>query len=222
MKFISYCRIILLIAVFLMVGSSVSAAESGLRINEIAWMGTKESYADEWIELYNPTEEEINLEKWSLVTEDEDLNINLKGTIEPQSFFILERTDDETLPEIKADQTYTGGLNDNGQYLKLKKNEEIIQEINDKAGWRAGGTEKHKTMERGEEWHTSRKTGGTPGKVNSEPELEEEQMPAKPLTASLPRTSDFWFTLLVASGMSLFSAAVIYFLKWELSEASNN
>lgn len=198
----------------------VKAAQPELLINEIAWMGTEESWADEWIELYNPSDQKINLEEWKLVTKDKNLNIDLQGTIKPNSFFILERTDDETLPEIKADQIYTGSLTNEGQYLKLMKGEQVIQEINDKAGWRAGNSDDFKTMERGKEWHSSREQGGTPGKENSEPVTKEEQIPSRPLTSSLSQgNSDFLFTLMVALGVSIFSAAIIYFLKRELKKS---
>lgn len=204
--------------IFLLLGLQVKAASPNLLINEIGWMGTEESYANEWIELKNISDQEVNLKGWSLVTKDKSLDINLKGKIEPHSFFILERTDDETLPGIEADQIYTGGLNNNGQYLKLMRNGKVIQEINDKAGWRAGNSES-KTMERGEEWHTSREKGGTPGAVNSEPVPRQEQMPPRPLTSSFSQaSSDFWFTLMVALGISIFSAATIYLLKRELKE----
>lgn len=207
---------------FLLVGLT-RAAQPELLINEINWMGNEGSWADEWIELYNSSDKKINLEKWKLTTADESLSIDLKGAVKPNSFFILERTDDGTLPEIEADQIYTGGLNNGGQYLKLIKDGQVIQEINDKAGWRAGNKSDYKTMERGEEgWHTSRKEGGTPGKRNGEPVSKEEQMPAKPLTSSLNQGySDFWFTLMVALGMSIFSAAIIYVLKRELRKVEN-
>lgn len=213
----SYKIAILIILLFLLAGQ-VNAAESGLRINEIAWMGTEASWADEWIELYNPTDKSINLQEWKLITQDESLQVNLQGVIEPDSFFVLERTDEETLPEIEADQIYTGGLSNEGQYLKLVKDNEVIHEVNDAAGWRAGNSDECKTMEKGKEgWHTSRETGGTPKEVNSEPLPKEEQMPAKPLTSSLEQGySDFWFTLMVALVTSAFSALVIYYLKQQL------
>ncbi|MEF8846968.1 MAG: lamin tail domain-containing protein [Candidatus Paceibacterota bacterium] len=203
-----------------MIGSSVEAAGSSLRINEIAWMGTESSWADEWIELYNSADKTINLKDWRLVTQDENLQIDLQGEIAPDSFFILERTDDKTLSDTEADQIYTGGLNNNGQYLKLKRKEVVLQEVNDKAGWRAGRVEGYKTMEKGKKWHTSRKEGGTPGKVNSEPEPEKEQMPARPLTTSLPQTTNFWFTLVMASITAIFSVFIIFYLK-QLLEVEN-
>ena len=41
-------------------------------INEIAWMGTKASASDEWIELYNTTNQDIDISKWSIYKIDND------------------------------------------------------------------------------------------------------------------------------------------------------
>ena len=214
-------KIVALIVLLFLLGGTVRAAESDLVINEIAWMGTESSHYDEWIELKNNSEEVVNLAKWKLKTDDEDLIINLKGEVEPNAFFILERTDDKTLPEVEADQIYKGGLDNKGQHLKLMKNNKVVQEINDKAGWRAGNKEDYKTMEKGEEWHTSREKGGTPDRNNSEPVPKEEQMPSRPLTSSLEQNNNFWFTLTTGLIVSIFSAAVIYFLNYKLKQNEN-
>ncbi|MEA3345540.1 MAG: lamin tail domain-containing protein [Chloroflexota bacterium] len=39
-------------------------------INEIAWMGTKASYSDEWIELKNNTDSPIDIGSWSIYGAD--------------------------------------------------------------------------------------------------------------------------------------------------------
>jgi len=101
------------------------------------------------------------------------------------------------------------------------KNDKVVQEINDKAGWRAGNKEDYKTMEKGEEWHTSREKGGTPDQNNSEPVPKEEQMPSRPLTSSLEQNNNFWFTLTTGLIVSIFSAAVIYFLNYKLKQNEN-
>jgi len=217
----SYKTTILIILLFLLIGQ-VKAAETDLVINEIAWMGTENSYANEWIELKNNTDKTINLRGWKLKTADEDLVINLKGEVAPNSFFVLERTDDETLPEVKADQIYKGGLNNKGQYLKLLKNDKVVQEVNDKAGWRAGNSEDYKTMEKGKEWHTSQVEGGTPKKKNSEFIPKKEQMPSKPLTSSLNQDlNNFWITLVIALLVSSFSVVILFLLKRELKQGKN-
>jgi len=125
------------------------ASSPSVAINEIAWMGTKESYSNEWIELYNNLEEEIILDDWKIITGDNSLEIKLKGSILPKSYFILERTDDDTVPNIKADLIYKGSLNNKGEHLILiNKKGEISDEVNCSSGWFAGDNKEKFTMER--------------------------------------------------------------------------
>ncbi len=132
--------------------------------NEIAWMGREESHSHEWIELYNQNEEMINLQGWKIIAEDGTPEIELEGEI--KDFFILERTDDETLPEIKADLIYSGALENSGENLKLINNKgKVVDQVD---GWQAGDNETKRTMERvGENlWQNSFQAGGSPGKEN--------------------------------------------------------
>jgi len=154
-------------------------------INEIAWMGTKESFSNEWIELYNNSATPLNLVGWKLITEDGRVEINLEGEIPSKGFFLLERTDDETLPTIKADLIYKGGLSNKGEYLKLTDPKgKIIDEVNCASGWFEGDNETKRTMERKnpsvsgsnpENWQTSENPGGTPKAENSQVKIEGEE-----------------------------------------------
>jgi len=143
-------------------------------INEIAWMGTEVSYNDEWIELYNNTNQTINLDGWRLEAEDGSPKINLAGEIPVNGFFILERTDDNTLPEVLAEQIYTGALENSGENLKLYDSlGNLIDSVDCGSGWFAGNNETKQTMERvrprsdPENWQTSQNPGGTPKARNS-------------------------------------------------------
>src|SRR3989338_8240858 len=89
-------------------------------INEITWIGTASSANDEWIELRNTTNETIDLNNWTLRSEDGTPDITLTGTIGSLGFYVLERTDDQTLPDVDADQIYTGALGNGGEHLVLK------------------------------------------------------------------------------------------------------
>lgn len=146
-------------------------------INEIAWMGTPFSYHDEWIELYNNTEQSLNLEGWVLKAGDGTPKINLTGSIPANGFYLLEKTDDNTLPNIPADQIYTGILENKGEDLELYDNlGNLIDSINGSLGWFGGNNSTKQTMERkdpqlpgnhSDNWGTSQKPGGTPKAKNS-------------------------------------------------------
>jgi len=123
-------------------------------INEIAWAGTAASAFDEWIELKNNTDKEIDITDWVLVAKDGTPNIKLKGKIPAKGFFLLERTDDNTVSDIKADQIYSGGLLNSGETLTLKDNKGVVIDTanNDGGPWPGGtssdGNPPHATMER--------------------------------------------------------------------------
>ena len=102
-------------------------------------MGTKASASDEWIELFNLTNNEIDLSEWILFAEDGIPKIILHGSIVPGGFFLLERTDDQTISNIFADQIYTGDLGNGGEHLFLKNDQgQIVDEIDASLGWPAG------------------------------------------------------------------------------------
>ena len=91
-------------------------------INEIAWTGSKNSSNDEWLELYNNTDKNILLDGWVLKSQDGKLNIKLKGEIFAHDFYLMERTDDNSVLNVKADLIYSGSLPNNGTDLKLFDN----------------------------------------------------------------------------------------------------
>jgi len=87
-------------------------------INEVAWGGTAASASDEWIELHNRGVSEVDLRGW-LLTDRDDLNVALGGTISPGGYFLLERTNDQSIANISADLLYKGSLRDEGEILWL-------------------------------------------------------------------------------------------------------
>jgi phosphatidylserine/phosphatidylglycerophosphate/cardiolipin synthase-like enzyme len=107
-------------------------------ISEIAWMGTTDSYTDEWIELYNNTGSPIDLTGWSLSAIDGTPAITLSGTIPASGYFLLERTDDNSVPGVDADQIYTGALGNDGENLTLHDGASIIDQVDCSSGWFAG------------------------------------------------------------------------------------
>ena len=148
----------------------VRAAGPGIIINEIAWMGTVESANNEWLELKNTGEAEIDLSGWVLRAADGSPVINLVGTIPAGGYFLLERTGDDTLPAVTADQIYVGSLSNAGELLELvDANGTVVDLVDGSGGWPAGDNVTKATMERKADlaWQTSAAAGGTPKDANS-------------------------------------------------------
>jgi len=96
-------------------------------ISEVAWAGTAASASDEWIELHNPGQSEVDLRGW-LLTDQHDLNVALSGAISAGGYFLLERTDDQSVANLSADLLYTGNLQDEGETLWLTNPEGNIMD----------------------------------------------------------------------------------------------
>jgi len=79
-----------------------------------------------WIELYNNSSEETNLSGWKIESLDGTQNITISsGVIAPQGYFLLERTDDSSVPDVVADFIYTGALQNSGETLLLKNSQGV-------------------------------------------------------------------------------------------------
>ena len=108
-------------------------------ISEIAWMGTTTSSFDEWIELYNNTAGPIDLTGWTLNAADGSPSISLNGTIPPGGYFLLERTNDDSVPDVPAGLIYSGGLGNDGEDLVLRDGSSVvIDRVDCSAGWFSG------------------------------------------------------------------------------------
>jgi phosphatidylserine/phosphatidylglycerophosphate/cardiolipin synthase-like enzyme len=118
-------------------------------LSEIAWMGTTTSGTDEWIELYNNTSSTVDLAGWTLNAADGTPSIALSGTVPAGAYFLLERTDDTTVPGVSADQTYSGGLGNDGEDLVLRDSAStVIDHVDCSSGWFAGHGEARVPMVR--------------------------------------------------------------------------
>lgn len=166
--------------------ASPTPTSVALIINEIAWAGTRASSSDEWIELFNPNESEVVLDGWRL-TDHGDIDVPLSGRIEARGFYVLERTDDQTVVDRPADMIYTGSLANSGEILALLgPNGDAVDRANrGGGGWPAGNAERRYSMERRDEdisrehWSTftgyfgyghdaaGSRINGTPGRPNS-------------------------------------------------------
>jgi uncharacterized repeat protein (TIGR01451 family) len=108
-------------------------------ISEVAWSGTQASSADEWIELHNLSGAAVDLTGWQLAIGSDNI-IALSGAIGAGGFFLLERTADNTVSDIPADQIYTGSLNNAGDSLSLRDSgNAVVDTANGDGGpWPAG------------------------------------------------------------------------------------
>lgn len=158
-------RFAILLCSLSLASSLSAAAPRDVVINEIDWMGTTVSATDEWLELYNNTPAAITITGWTLRSTDGTPGITLNGTIGAFGYFLLERTDNNSVPDATADQIYTGAMTDTGELLELRDGTgALIDSANQTAGWFAGTTTNRATMSRTDpalsgttsaNWHTA-------------------------------------------------------------------
>ncbi len=153
------------IILFLLMTKSVSAT---VFFSEIAWMGTTVSSTNEWIELFNDDDQSQSLDGWKIVSEDNNISINLSGTISAKGYYLIERTDDDSVPNASADliATFGHGLSNDGETLYLKNDAgSTIESLNYATGWPAGDVSTKDTMQKSSgTWITASatpKTGST-------------------------------------------------------------
>src|SRR6185295_447125 len=172
-------HLVVVITGLLIIPGTIFAADQKVVINEIAWMGTTNSASDEWIELYNPGPLPINLAGWKLQSADAKMKVALKGIIESQGYYLLERTDNNSVPNIAANIIYKGSLSNSGGHLLLYDNNgAIVDDVNFPNQWPAGSSVTKQTMEKtANGWQTSLHANGTPKAANS-------IKPAKPATST--------------------------------------
>ena len=190
-------------------------------INEIAWMGTENSANDEWIELYNTLDKNISLENYKLIIGKKE--IKLEGIIKANSFYILERTDDTTLPDIKADLIFTGSIKNTGEKIILKDDQNnIIDEANFENGWTVGDNKTKQTAERiDDSWQTSSNIGGSPNQENIKivvaPKIDDTFSSIKEIEIEKTNHS---YPLKTMFLVSFLSAGTLVFIRRQLSAVS--
>lgn len=96
-----------------------SGAHAAVVVNEIAWIGTTVSANAEWMELFNTGTDAVDLTGWHLTASNGTPSIALTGSIAAGNYFLLERTSDDSVPNVTADQIYSGALTNSGATLTL-------------------------------------------------------------------------------------------------------
>ncbi len=121
-------------------------------INEVAWMGTSavknlsnDCTKNEWLELYNGTAENINLDSWALgiLSPNGDVQtIELSGSILPEDYYLIVRKlgKRQALKNIEIGQIFESiDIPNNGGSLVLKdESGNIIDEVDFSTGWPGG------------------------------------------------------------------------------------
>src|SRR3989339_577324 len=161
---------------------SFNLARADVVINEFAWMGTKTSQYEEWIELKNTGSESVSLVDWKLYKNSGTLLFSLSETIPAGGYFLVCRTTPSVpnpLSGICHEQGVFGGsgLNNTSDLVQLKNASEIEVDLVDGTigGWQAGSAETKETMQwDGSSWITATSTPGAENQV-SEDNGEEEQ-----------------------------------------------
>ncbi len=133
--------------------------QNAVIFNEVAWMGTLVSSGNEWMELKSLSSLPISMEGWQIVNKDEKIKIAFgnQHTILPGQFFLLERTDDSSVPYIVADMIYSNAIGNTKDELYLFDNNCVMRDkIIADPQWPAGDSAERRSMERGANlsWHT--------------------------------------------------------------------
>lgn len=220
--------------------SLVFASDFLIVLNEICWMGSSEKTSDEWIELYNNTNEKISLENWILKIDDTE--IKLKNTIDAQGYYLISRN-----KTTQANLIFSKALKNTGNKIILfNENKNIIDELDWSKGWPAGDNKTKQTMERKNSllsgsiqsnWQTSANSGGTPKTKNSNGipininsnrnEAASQAVPNQNIQIlenvqnennQFPKSSTSYQAILFAMFISFSSGAIIFFLKKSLSQ----
>jgi len=152
-------------------------------INEVAWAGTaSDKTSHEWIELKNNSWTDINLNNWQLLNKSGSIKVVFddSDSLKKDEFYLLERTDDETLMAVEADKIFVGAIKNSDETLRLFNAQcELVDEVLAINGWPAGtASPEYRTAERSYDlsWHTYSGNGtngiyGTPKASNSPPPL---------------------------------------------------
>ena len=133
----------------LKIPKAYAASPGSIVINEIAWMGSADSSADEWIELYNITNTPVDLTNWVIDDDNGSATYTISsGTIPAYGYFLIEDTEEAT--SAASDAIINISLANTGDSLVLKdETSQTIDTVNSSGGaWYAGNSGSYLSMER--------------------------------------------------------------------------
>lgn len=118
-------------------------------INEVAWAGSLDNSNDEWIELYNPTSQSVDLSGWYVEDDYTDKYTIVSGAISSHGYFLIE-DNENAVASVTADAVIGLSLANSGDSLILKNaSGSVIDSVNVSGGaWYAGSNTTKATMER--------------------------------------------------------------------------
>ena len=179
-------------------GLTVNAAAPGVVvINEVGWAGSADSANDEWIELYNSTNAQVDLSGW-VINDDQGQSVYaLTGVISAHGYYLIEDAEISVQPNA-ANLIVNLSLANSGDSLVLfDASGGLIDKVNSSGGaWFAGNSTTHASMERidalasgdsAANWVTSNGSAsaavasagshimGTPGIINSQSQAPVQQ-----------------------------------------------
>jgi len=131
------------------VSTAFAAEVEQVVINEIAWAGTGDGSNDEWIELYNPGNEDIDLSNWYIKDDGSTFYRIESGVIKSHGFFLIEDKE-EAVNNVKSDAIIGISLANSGDSLVLFDDDDRKVDAVNEAGeaWYAGDAATHASMER--------------------------------------------------------------------------
>ena len=140
-------------------GFGVAEGGEGPRlvIHEIAWMGMKGAPSQQWMELYNPGGEPVDLTGWRMRTRSGSVDIELSGEVAGDHTWLLARKTRGFLPGLVVDQEWEGRLSEQGEVLELWDAQSNRVDAVD--AWHAGDAGRAATMQRAD----VRREGTDPG-----------------------------------------------------------
>lgn len=239
-KFVKSPRLILTLLLLLSAVSAHSDNSAGaptLAINEIAWMGTKDNFRHEWLEISNDGEQKINLNGWKMKLND--FVLELKGEIGPKDYFLVAASD-KIFENYDLNYANLGAKlpNKGAKVVLMGKEGSVVDEVDSSSGWFAGNNKTKQTMERinvqspasdPNNWQSSREPGGTPRAPNS-PEVnlsakfgasvkdENLDVIKNELLSEREFPAKNYFPFIVAFPAAIFSALMILILKRKLKK----
>ena len=146
-KLLNYFILFVLLQLFFQI--KTFASSGSVIFSEIAWMGNTNSANDEWIELKNLSSKDIDLSNWTIISNDGSPDITISGLIKSNSYFLLERTNDDSASWVIADQFYSWALWNNWELLYLKDwSWNIIDKVE---WWHFWDNSSKQTMERNDD-----------------------------------------------------------------------